>query len=57
MARKERKSRSEILRDAFLFLQASKELDRLQQVGASIAQKLNIETDDDVGRFLAEQKK
>lgn len=57
VAKKEGRSQSEVLRDAFRFWRDATELDRLQRIGETIAVRLGIETDDDVARYLTRRSR
>ena len=53
VAKREGRSQSEVLRDAFRFQQSIKRLRGLQRVGRARALELGIESDEDVVRFLS----
>jgi len=52
LAKKEDKTRSELLRDAFKAYVFKGRLESLQQKGAVVAQKLGLESYDDIENFI-----
>ncbi|MBU1070838.1 ribbon-helix-helix domain-containing protein [Patescibacteria group bacterium] len=51
-AKNERRSKSELLRDAFLSYSFDKRLAKLQQTGQVLAQKLGLESYDQIEEYL-----
>ena len=52
VAKREGRSQSEVLRDAFRYQQAVKQFRMLQRYGTAKARELGIESDEDVARLL-----
>lgn len=51
-AKQEKKTKSELLRDAFLSYTYDQRLKEIQEIGKEIAQKLNLESYDDIEKFV-----
>lgn len=51
-AKRERKSKSELLRDAFQSYLFDQQLKEFQEVGRALAQKLGLESYDDIEKYF-----
>lgn len=55
-AKLENRSKSELLRDAFKSYMFDKRLRKIQKIGQEIAQKLGLESYDDIESFIEDDK-
>lgn len=51
-AKKENRTKSELLRRAFEYYVFKKQLEEIQEYGAELAEKLGLETYDDIENFI-----
>jgi predicted transcriptional regulator len=56
LAKEMRKSRSDVIRELFAYRRLERSMDRLQAEAAPILEKLGLETEEDIARYVKRLK-